>query len=271
MHKNIIIYGGYNWIGYYIISSLLNEFTNFIIVDSFQNQLWKDNIKDKFDNFRYLFDENIFLYNVDIKDKYRLETIYKTFNITHVINNIKYNINDLYVKDKAYGYRNICELNIDYKVEVCVCLYRHITHNSFALNHSTSNHVLMCGTFNQAVQEINSIMNNHMKIYHIEFYDYIFGFKKDKYNDIVSIYKNIIKSESPCYVQKCSFFAYYDEDILDCIKNLLLETGKKIDLVKRNYEYIQLYETLYYYITKDCINKDKIIINDKELISYIKE
>ena len=75
MHKNVLILGGYNWVGYNIIKALLkeNSFTNFIIVDSFQNQLWKDSIKQSIDTYRYLYDENIFLFSIDIKDKYKLE------------------------------------------------------------------------------------------------------------------------------------------------------------------------------------------------------
>ena len=139
MSKNVLILGGYNWVGYNIIKALLeeNSFTNFIIVDSFQNQLWKDPIKQSFDIYRYLYDENIFLYSNDIKDKYKLEQIYQAHNITHVISNIKYNTNDVHMMEKINGYHHIQKLNIKYNIQTFICIYRSITHNSFALNHNT--------------------------------------------------------------------------------------------------------------------------------------
>ena len=66
MPKNLLIYGGYNWVGFELIHNLLieNSFKHFVIVDSFQNRLWKDEIKTKFDEYRYLYNENIHLYNI---------------------------------------------------------------------------------------------------------------------------------------------------------------------------------------------------------------
>ena len=108
MPKNLLIYGGYNWVGFELIHNLLieNSFKHFVIVDSFQNRLWKDEIKQSLMNID-ICNENIHLYNIDIKDGYKLENIYKKYNITHVINNIKYNMNDEYHEEKEQGFRNI--------------------------------------------------------------------------------------------------------------------------------------------------------------------
>lgn len=270
MPKNVLIIGGYNWFGLEIIEVLLreNSFTNFIIVDSFQNQLWKDPIKDKFDKYRYLYDENIFLWSIDIKDKYKLEDIYKTYTISHVINNIKYNHHDVYMMEKVDGYRNIVGLNIKYNVQCYICLYRHLTHKTFALNHDSTNHVLVCKTFNQCVKEINHSVEGQIELHHVDIFDYIFGKKKDKYNDIITMYKNIIKCHSPCYVDKGTFYTQYEEDIIQCVTNMLLHYTPH-HITRREYPYLDLYETIYYYMTQDCKDKEKLIDDDNELLNYI--
>ena len=89
--KDILIIGGFNWLGFEFTKIFIekNKFSNIIIVDIFKNLLSKDNkIKNDFDNYAHLYNENIFVYNVNIKDKIRLENIYKKLNIEYVINNI---------------------------------------------------------------------------------------------------------------------------------------------------------------------------------------
>ena len=44
----------------------------------------KDNIKNKLDEYRHLYNENIYLYNINIKDKQELQDVYKQFNIKYV-------------------------------------------------------------------------------------------------------------------------------------------------------------------------------------------
>lgn len=273
MPKNVLIYGGYNWFGFEIINALIkeNSFTNFILVDSFQNHLWKDSIRDKMDQYRYLYDENIFLWSVDIKDKYKLEHIYKTYPITHVINNIKYNHNDVYMMEKVEGYRNILKFNKQYNIQSYICLYRTITHNSFALNHDQSDHVLISDTFNQCVKEINgAFADSHHTLHEMELYDYVYGSKKDKYNDIVSMYKNIIQCRSPCYVHKCAFYMQHDEEVVQWVLDRLLgDSATSSMITRRCYQYIQLYETIYFHMTQDCKDRDKLIKNDTALLEYI--
>ena len=96
MGKDILIYGGYNWLGYELMTNIIkyNLFTNIIIVDNLHNFLLKDNIKSKFDNYYHLYNVNIHLHNCNIKDKEELIKIYKKYNISCVLNNIKYNIYD---------------------------------------------------------------------------------------------------------------------------------------------------------------------------------
>ena len=270
MTKNIIIYGGYNWFGFEILQRLLHEnsFTNFIIVDSFQNQLWKDSVKEKFDEYKYLYEENIFLYCVDIKDKYKLEDIYKTFNITHVINNVKYNIYDVHMKEKVYGHQNICELNQKYKVYSYICLRRLISHNSFALNYFNSDFVSIGETFNKCVQRVNNKYQDSIKMQIIDIRDYVYGVKKDSYNDIVYKYKNIIHSQCPTYVHKCKFYLQYDNDLLHMVEDCILDKPVR-NMKVYHYSYLELYETIYFFLTGDDKHRDKLIENNEELMQYI--
>lgn len=273
MPKNLLIYGGYNWVGFELIHNLLieNSFKHFVIVDSFQNRLWKDEIKTKFDEYRYLYNENIHLYNIDIKDGYKLENIYKKYNITHVINNIKYNMNDEYHEEKEQGFRNIMQYNISYNVLTYICMYRHITHNTFALNYNTrNNYVNMCKKFNESIQKINEEEQCRMNIVHIPIYDYVFGFKKDKYNEIVTKYKRIIKTQTPCRMYKYSCFMQYDEDIINHMLCYLLDLAPVKELKVRKYSYLSLYDTIYFHVTNDPTYNDNIITHDNNLINYIK-
>ena len=270
MPKNLLIYGGYNWFGFEIFQRLLDEnsFTNFIIVDSFQNQLWKDSIKEKFDEYKYLYEENIFLYCIDIKDKYKLEEIYKTFKITHVINNIKYNIYDVYMKEKIDGYQNICELNKKYKVFSYICLRRIISHNSFALNYFNSDFVSIGESFNDCVQKVHKQYHKDMKFQIVDIHDYVYGDKKDSYNDIVYKYKNIIHSKCPTYIHKCKFYLQNDNDLLNMVEDCVLDKSTR-NMKVYHYSYLDLYETIYFFLTGDNKYRDKVIHDNKELIEYI--
>ena len=272
MPKNVLIYGGYNWFGYEIINTLLreNSFTHFIIVDSFQNHFWKSHIKDKFDNYRHLYEEDIFLWSIDVKDRYKLEELYKAHNITHVINNIKYNTNDVYSKEKTDGYRHIAELNIKYNIQSYICLYRKITHDTFGLNHDKLDHVLICQIFNDCVKEINAPLRRHMELFEIELYDYVCGPTKDPYNDIVAMYKNIVNSQSPLHVQKCNFYMQYDDELVKCVEDMLTNRTPT-QLTRRQYAYIDLYETVYFHITKNCRDKERQIKDDAKLLNHIQD
>mgnify|MGYP000209007335 CR=1 FL=1 len=224
MVKNILIYGGYNWFGYELIHDLLeeNKFCDFIIIDSFQNILWKNNIKDKLDHYKYLFQVNIFLYSNDIKDNHKLEFIYKKHKITHVINNIKYNILDYYSADKIQGYEHIMTLNRKYKISQYICLYRYITHDDFMLNNDGKEHVSICTKFNSCVKKINTPKNNdNMKIFHVNICDYVYGLKKDKYNDILYILNNIAKSSTNFSCHNNEIGLTYDEHLLSHVKDIL--------------------------------------------------
>ena len=92
--------------------------------------------------------------------------------------------------------------------------------------------------------------------------------KKDKYNDIITMYKNIIKCHSPCYVDKGTFYTQYEEDIIQCVTNMLLHYAPH-HITRREYPYLDLYETIYYYMTQDCKDKEKLIDDDNELLNYI--
>ena len=112
-------------------------------------------------------------------------------------------------------------------------------------------------------------LKSQLKVHEIKLYDYVFGKKKDKYNEIISMYQNIIKCRSPCYVEKCNFFLQYEQDILNCIEDKLLNKPSRT-IRKWSYPYLNLYETIYFEMTGDCKDKDKLITDNSVLLDYIK-
>lgn len=259
MVKNILICGGYNWFGYELIRELLNEnkFSNFIIIDSFQNVMWKENIKDKLDKFKYLFNMNIFIYSIDIKDNYKLEHIYNKHNITHVVNNIKYNILDYYNSDKIQGYNNIVNLNNKFKISQYICLYRYISHDDFALNNDNKEHVLISNKLNECLKKINE-SKKEILTYHINIVDYVYGMKKDKYNDILYILNNIAKSSTNFNIHSKEIGLTYDKHLLNNVKDIL-----NYDYQNILHNYLSNFNELYN-ITKYYMNKEKNIVNNYE-------
>lgn len=273
MPKNLLILGGYNWFGFELINKLImeNSFTNFIIVDCFENQLWKDDIKSKMDTYRYLYEENIFLYNYNIKEKDKISELYKYHNITHVINNIKHNIRNPYIMDKIDGFEHIYKCNETYAIQCYICMYRSISHNTFRFNHDRQDHVSTCNNFNHCVRTINHD-NASIFCHDVCIFDYVYGEKKDKYNEIIQLYKNIIHSNAPCYIENCSFYIQKDEDILNHVLDLLFQRKPK-PIACDNYSYQELVETIQYYMSSKEEKKDKIkhkrIHENKALIEYI--
>ena len=81
MGKDILIYGGYNWLGYELTTNIIKNdlFTNIIIIDNMQNFLKKDNISG--------------IFNVGTGQA-------RTFNdlVYNVYKNMKKNINIRYVE-----------------------------------------------------------------------------------------------------------------------------------------------------------------------------
>lgn len=268
MHKNVLILGGYNWFGYEIIDTLIceNSFNHFIIVDNFSNQLWKDNIKSKMDKYRYLYDVDIFLYNNDIKDQIKLNQIYEKHNITHVVNNIKYNIKDEYIMEKLDGFKNVYECNVLYGIQYYICFYRYITHNSFCFNHDiNTDYVYMSNTFNHLAKTIYRDSSS-LYIEEINLKDYVYGEKKDKYNEIISKYKRIIRCNSYCHIYDKSFYIQRDVDILQRVYNILLNVNSTTVVPCHQYSYKRLVDMI-----KDQLNPSSTIIDEDNtyILNYI--
>jgi hypothetical protein len=213
---NILIYGGFNWLGYYLTEYLIttNIVNNIIIIDNFQNILMKENIRSKFDNFMHLYNVNIFVYNYNISHYNRLKEIYKIHKINYVLNNIKYNIcnNHYDNNDLLLGYNNIKLLNLDFNIKKYICLYREITHNNIYLNpllNKTRDYV-----------EENKLLNNKLldvnkkDCINIKFYDYIYGKMKNDQQNIVLKMKNILDTGSPVYVYSGDFYCLRDDQLL---------------------------------------------------------
>lgn len=226
---DIIVFGGFNWLGY----EILNEFVksryikNFIIVDNFSRFLERENIKDKFDEYRHLYYEDLHLFNVNIKDKEQLEEIYKRFNIKHCILNIKYNIYDSssQIKDKFVGYGNINRLNGEFRVKDVLCIMRKITHNQFCLNNTNKDNVTMNQIFN------NNMVDVFSNSYNLWIRDYLHGNKKDKiHNDIHYKINNIVRSGSPIFYHNCDIYLTKDEELLESIFRFI-QFGERLSTV----------------------------------------
>ena len=213
---NILIYGGFNWLGYYLTEYFIttNIVNNIVIIDNFQNVLMKENIRSKFDNFMHLYNINIFVYNYNISHYNRLKEVYRIHKINYVLNNIKYNIcnNHFDNNDLLVGYNNIKLLNLDFNIKKYICLYREITHNNIYLNpllNKTRDYV-----------EENKLLNNKLldvnknDCINIKFYDYIYGKMKNDQQNIVLKMKNILDTGSPVYVYSGDFYCVRDDQLL---------------------------------------------------------
>tara|TARA_Y100000768_G_C23989409_1_gene691185 strand:- start:3932 stop:4891 length:960 start_codon:yes stop_codon:yes gene_type:complete len=216
---NILIYGGFNWLGYYLTEYFItkNIINNIVIIDNFQNVLMKENIRLKFDNFMHLYNINIFVYNYNISHYNRLKEIYRIHKINYVLNNIKYNIynNHYDNNDLLVGYNNIKLLNLDFNIKKYICLYREITHNNIYLNpllNKTRDYV-----------EENKLLNNKLldvnknDCINIKFCDYVYGKMKNDQQNIILKMKNILDTGSPVYVYSCYFYCVRDDELLSKI------------------------------------------------------
>ena len=213
--KDILIIGGFNWLGFELTKLFIekNLFSNIIIVDVLNNFLLKDNkIKSQFDNYAHLYNENIFLYNVNIKEKNELEEIYKLHNIRCVLNNIKFNCN-LIEKDKTdllHGFANIIALNDMYLIEKYVYLIRTYTHNKLLFTRrKVPNFLEENFIFNES-----TYMINENKGILVNIPDYVFGNKCYDSSNLIYKMRNIIKTKSPLYLPQCSVFCLCDELLL---------------------------------------------------------
>ena len=236
--KDLLIIGGFNWLGYELTNFFIqiNAFSNIIIVDILNNFLLKDNkTKSSFDNYAHLYDENIFLYNINIKDKNRLENIYQKHNIKYVINNIKFNCNvsDLDKMSILHGFVNIVNLNTIYKIDKYVYLTRTYTHEKIMFHrHKQDNFLEENFIFNES-----TFLVNENKGILINIPDYIFGDKCYNSSNFFSKLVNIINVKSPLYIPQCSVICFYDELLLTLIiESLFSDISDSYinDLVNKN-------------------------------------
>lgn len=236
--EDLLIYGGFNWLGYELINYFVSkrQIRHFIIIDNFSYFLDKDNIKNKLDEYRHLYNENIYLYNINIKDKEDIQDVYKKFNIKYVVNNIKYNIKDNSEthKIKMIGYNNIHELNNKYDIKQCITLIREYSHNNILFNNQNKDFKNLSKIFNNAVIDI--FKNNFI----VSTQDYIYGELKDKHNEIFELLQRIYKSGTPFITDlQHKPFIILDRDLLHCIVKYLEENIQlNIKVTKITYEEI---------------------------------
>lgn len=221
--KDILIFGGFNWLGYELTKLFIekNIFSNIIIVDNLNNYLSKDNrVKGKFDEYAHLYNENIFIHTINIKDKSELETIYKSYNIDTVINNIKFNYlsNKNERNDLLHGYANIIKLNDLYSIEKYIYLTRTYTHEKVLFNHNKIDNFL---EENFVFNESTFLINEDKGVL-INIPDYIFGSKCYDSNNFFYKLVNIIKIKSPIHIPQFEAFCLYDNFLLMLIFELII-------------------------------------------------
>lgn len=223
--KDILIFGGFDWLGYELTKLFIekNIFSNIIIVDNFKNYLSKDNkVKSKFDEYAHLYNENIFIHTINIKDKSELEKIYKSYNIDSIINNIKFNYlsNESERNDLLLGYANIIKLNDMYSIEKYIYLTRTYTHEKILFNKNKIDNFLEENfIFNESV-----FLINENKGLLINTPDYIFGNKCYNSNNFFYKLVNVVNIKSPIYITHSSVFCLCDDILLMLIfKSLFMD------------------------------------------------
>ena len=265
--KDILILGGFGWLGFALTESIIknNLLSNIIIVDVLNNYLTKDNIiKSNFDNFAHLYDINIFLYNVNIKDKIRMEDIYKNHNIGYVVNNIKFNhlLSENDKKELLRGFVNIINLNKIFSVKKYVYLTRTYTHDKLLFASNVKDNTIEENfIFNENIY----LINEHNSVL-VNIPDYIFGSKCYSSNNVFYKIRSIFQTRSPLYVPQCSLFCLCDEVLLCIIFEALFTdlNNKHIHTVIDSnvcgpYRYI------------DIINRFKNVGNSKIIIEQTKD
>lgn len=269
--KNVLIYGGFNWLGYELTQYIIkyNVATNIIIVDNMKHHLTKDLIKEKFDNYAHLYNENLFLYTFDIGDTSRLTEIYQRHKIHVVINNIKYNIydNDVDKSTILDGYKSIQTIHKIFGVSNYAYISRMYTHNKALLNNKCRNIVEDNLIHNEKIRKITQ--NEGIEII---IPDYLFGTLKDKHNNIVVKLDNIFRSGSPFNIPNESFFCLYDEDLVEHVIRVTLQRDNDAmleEMVYGPHSYKQLvkYMAPSYKMSSNVIMRDKDKSESEEIVT----
>ena len=221
--RDILIIGGFNWLGFELTKMFIekNLFSNIIIVDWMNNFLLKDNkVKHQFDNYAHLYNENIFLYNINIKDKDDLVKIYEKHNIKSVVNNVKFNyhLTNDERSNLLHGYANIVNLNECYSITKYIYLTRSYTHEKFLFNKQNQQENFLEESF---IFNHSAFLINENKGHLVNLPDYVFGNKC--YDSSNFFYKllNIIKIKSPLYIPDRSAYFLCDDLLLTLIYELL--------------------------------------------------
>jgi extradiol dioxygenase family protein len=227
--KDILIIGGFNWLGFELTKFVINNnmFSNIIIVDVLKDFLLKDNkTKNQFDEYAHLYEQNIFMYNINIKDKGELSEIYKKHNIKSVINNVKfkYNLSDTETIFLLDGYKNIVKFNDYYSISQYIYITRTYTHEKLLFNLRKNDNLIEKNfEFNE-----RTLLINENKGHYVNIPDYIYGNKCYDSNNILYKLTNIIKIKSPIYIPQCCAYFIHDDLLLMIIFELLFtETNEK--------------------------------------------
>ena len=223
---DILIIGGFNWLGFELTKMFIERdlFSNVIIIDAMKDYLSKDNkIKRQFDNYAHLYDENIFMYNINIKDKDDLAKVYEKHNIKSVVNNVKFNRHFTHDdnKDILHGYANIVKLNETYSISKYIYLIQTYTHDKLLFKQQKQQQEQDRFLEENFVFNHSAFMINEDKGHLVNLPDYIFGNKCYDSSNIFFKLANIVKIKSPLYIPCCSAYFLCDDLLLMLIYELL--------------------------------------------------
>jgi hypothetical protein len=127
--------------------------------------------------------------------------------------------------------------------------------------------VATCNDFNHCAHTIHT-ESSPTPLEEIRITDYVYGDKKDKYNEIISKYKNIIQSGAPCYIDRSPFYIQKDDDIIQKVLSLLLELNSTTGIVTYKYSYQELVETIQCHMGKGP-KTTRMICDNPSLVDYI--
>lgn len=226
---NLLICGGYNWLSYEIIKKYINQVNKIIIIDKFDflnsdnASIFENNIQCKIEEYKHLFNDIIFIYNLNLKDKYKLDEIFNYHKINMVINNIKYNYNKNYKENEENllcSHENIIQCIKKYDIQNYISINRTYSHNNIHLSNNNTNLKENTNLTYLNIFNMQKILNNDI-VYNINYTDYLKGIHITNNTNIIFKYNYLNKIKSTvCNLNEKCFLSRSDE-LLYIINNLI--------------------------------------------------
>ena len=122
MNKKFLVTGAAGFIGFHFVQFLLSKNKKVIGVDNINNYY---DTKIKKGRLKLLKNKNFIFKKINIQNKNRLETVFKSFKPNYVINlaaqaGVRYSITNpqVYIDNNIIGFQNILDLSKKYKVKL---------------------------------------------------------------------------------------------------------------------------------------------------------